>query len=97
MNSPMFDPTMSVLAAYPTRASLRRSQSAASEPATPKPEEIDTVEIETVTETSDTAAAPRVNTVDDVLRDAEQSDAGVAGFSFYFPEAARAVTRVSGR
>jgi len=173
MNSPMFDPTTSVLDAYPTRASLRRAQSGAADPATPKPEEVPTVPIETiepetvkhtsVAPTSGTPDAPGQSPLrretaaypapgapvpnkplpvyvyedadldndlddndsgDDSLGDnnrddiplghddlddtprfsddevshaldeiAEQSDAGVAGFSFFFPQAARAVTR----
>lgn len=126
MNSPMFDPTTSVLDTYPTRASLRRAQSGAADPATPNPEEIETVPIETVEPEvvtpentplrRETAAYPApgapvpnkplpVYVYEDADLDsddevshaldeiAEQSDAGVAGFSFFFPEAARAVTR----
>ena len=48
MNNPMFDPTTSVLDAYPTRASLRRAQSGAADPTTPKPEEVETAPIETI-------------------------------------------------
>jgi hypothetical protein len=79
MTNPMFEPTMSVLDAYPARARLRRVPNAPDTPATPKPEEIDTVEIETIDVGTGEVAEPR--------------NAGDAGFAYFFPEAARAATR----
>jgi twitching motility protein PilT len=173
MNSPMFEPTTSVLDSYPTRASLRRAQFAATAEPAPAgtsvtgpatstsaesvatgatageasaPEPVETAPIETlpvermpvepvlaesvpvetqatgatpaqrvtaaypapgtpmpskplpgnVSRRTDRAAAGGESAIDDdlsVLDIRDDAEAGVAGFSFFFPQAAQAVTR----
>jgi twitching motility protein PilT len=176
MNSPMFEPTTSVLDSYPTRASLRRAQFAATAEPAPAgssspapapsasaladssssskatadeataPEPVDTEPIETlsiepvatapvaakpvpieaqatdsapavrvtaaypapgtplpnkplpgnVSRRADRAAAVDESAIDDnlsVFDVQDDAEAGVAGFSFFFPQAAQAVTR----